>query len=898
MANTPREPGDGDGNVSADAGSNGHAKGKKRQRVALVVTLPTKRELYDKHLEDLTSSGLNAETIELSCVYSEAHRARLEELVARKWGTCGSALVFPFYLPGAAEPYAARVKAERPRKTGVRKDGSPKFAKYDQAANTGTYVYFAPRARNNNAYMPPDGEPLEVLGPLLWTEGEKKALALDQLGYVCVGLTGVGNWSAGKDPDSPGEGDRLHPLILKFVKIAGRPHVIVFDADSFTKWQVMQMAQKLAGLLLAAGATSVTFICPPLVDGGPKGVDDYLAAHGAEATRALIASAGPIEPLDPKQPLPRVRSVLRDDDAPIDAAALVPPGYEIQRDGSLWLAAKSEKKGDELVAHVPMFIVRKLVDVYSGDERLELVFLSTVGEAKVWRTISASRRAIGEARTMVAELVQLGAPVTSNSAARVVDWFEAYERVNARAYERVACVSRFGWHTVGGSSPVFVGACTYTADGDVDAADESPGQNSSANANAITLDARGDRRKVVDAMKPRGTLEGHLVALRRAWAADSVCAVAICAAFAATLLEPLRSPNFAVHLPGESSRGKTSMLKIAASVFGDPESAQIVASWNVTNVGAEIRAAQFCDLPQCYDEIGGGDPQAIEKLVYSLINGGGRTRAQRDLTLRETSSWRTVLLSTGERGLADEMAATGAQVRIVTLPVVGFGELTGAQIDELREACAANAGSAGDAWLRRVVATGPEDWEESRTIMREILGDLRARSPKDSLQGRVAGYFALLVVTETMLAEAFELGSDDGATMHGAFDALTQREPIQGIAERARDMVTDRILQEPEAFPEFEAATDEGTSIEPKRSGKTRYGFLRGERVYLIPASFRELCQKNRLSAREVLREWARLGWLDHEQGRFDKVVRIGAHTRRVYLLVATSIDQQTTVKP
>jgi len=890
VANTPRDPGDGDDDSSAESKASPPTPPpigrKKRQRVAVVVPLPTKRELSEKHRDELLACGLNDETIALACLYTETHGARLGALVARKWGNWGTAIVFMFFEPGATEPYGCRVKADRARRKGTKKNGKPNIVKYDQADDTGVYVYFPPRARLRNAFNPAEGEPLELV---VWVEGEKKSLALDQLGFVCVGLAGVWMWGTG---DTANDGDRPNDLILKHVKLAGRAHVICFDADSWSNSNVMLAAQRWAGVLLAAGATSVTFICPPLVDGGPKGIDDYLAAHGAEATRALIASAGPIEPLDPKQPLQRVRSVLRDDDAPIDAGALVPPGYEIQRDGSLWAAAKSEKKGDELVSHVPMFITRKLVDVYTGDERLELSFVSKLGESKVWRTISASRRAIGEARTMVAELAPLGAPVTSNSASKVVDWFEAYERVNTHAYERVACVSRFGWHTVGGSSPVFVGARTY-ADDDADA-DESPG----ANASSITLDARGDRRKVVDAMKPRGTLEGHLRALRKAWAADSVCAVAICAAFAATLLEPLRAPNFAVHLPGESSRGKTSMLKIAGSVFGDPESAQIVASWNVTSVGAEIRAAQLCDLPQCYDEIGGGDSQAIEKLVYSLINGGGRTRAQRDLTLRETSSWRTILLSTGERGLADEMAATGAQVRIVTLPVVGFGSLTAAEIDALREDCAANAGSAGDAWLREIVGIDAETWEESRATMRGALGTMRARSPKDSLRGRVAGYFALLVAVESMLAQVFELGAENGATMHGAFDALSDREPLAGIAERARDMIVDRRLAEPEGFVDLEGATDDGTSVEPKRTGKARYGFLRGDQVWLIPAAFRKLCADNRLTAREVLGEWKRLGWLRHDRGRLDKTVRVGAQTPHLYVLVATSTGQQTTDEP
>ena len=865
----PREPGDGDDDSSAESKPPTPTPigRKKRQRVAVVVPLPTKRELSEKHRDELLACGLNEETIALAFLYTETHGARLGALVARKWGNWGTAIVFMFFEPGATEPYGCRVKADRPRRKGTKKNGKPNIVKYDQADDTGVYVYFPPRARLRNAFMPAEGEPLDLV---VWVEGEKKSLALDQLGFVCVGLTGVWMWGAG---DTENEGDRLNDLILKHVKIAGRAHVICFDADARSNSNVMLAAQRFAGVLLAAGATSVLFICPPYVDGGPKGVDDYLGAHGAEATRALIASAGVIEPLDPKQPLQRVRSVLRDDDAPIDAGALVPPGYEIQKTGALWAAAKSEKKGDELVTHTPMFITRKLVDVYSGDERVELAFASKAEESKAWRTISASRRAIADARSMVAELALVGAPVTSNSAGKIVDWLEAYERVNIKAIPRIVCVSTFGWHRVGGES-VFVAGRTYSAEDD-----------DSTKPPSLVFDGRGNGRKVVAAMKPRGTLEGHSVALRRAWNADPVCAVAICAAFAATLLEPLRLPNFAVHLPGESSRGKTTMLKIAGSVFGDPESAQIVASWNVTNVGAEIRAAQLCDLPQCYDEIGGGDPQTIERLVYSLINGGGRTRATKELQQRETSSWRTVVLSTGERALADETAATGAQIRVVTLPVAGFGSLTGAEVDELREACAANAGQAGDEWLGRIVLNGADDWEEARTITREVLSDLRARAPKNSLQGRVAGYFALLVVTETMLFEAFELGQEHGQTMHAAFNALTQREAVRGIAERARDMVVDRALSDPESFPE---GTPE-VSIKTTGRGKSvrrRIGFQHAGYIYLIPGEFRQICKEHRFTTLEVVREWQRRGWLDFDAEHLTKLVRIGEQKRaRFYVL-------------
>lgn len=836
-----------------DAADGGGPKKPPRARPT-VVELPKKRELSERHLEHLKTSGLTADIAAEAELYTEINNHTIAAMLNRKSFSrlCGNGLVFPFFLPGGAEPIGYRVRPTNPRI--VKRNGKERRVKYEQADGSDVLVYFGPRARAGGWYA-------DASRALYWTEGEKKQLVFEMLGLTAVGLTGVFSFADKQHKEESGGEVRLHPHVREHVPVAGRDHVICFDSDAHDNDQVMLAARQLCGQLLAAGARSVKFVTPP-PGTAHKGIDDYFAAFGDEPTRALLDASGEIEPVDPKAPLQLACKVRALREAPISDQLRLPEGYEIQRDGTLWKLG-DEKHGDVKIARSPILIKRYLDDFYSHEARVDICY----ERDGIWLALCVGRKALIDSRTMVAEVGSFGAPVTSNSAARLVDWLEDLERVNVGRIERVACVSRSGWHTVD-EQRVFVLDRPIFEDDER----ELP----------LALDTRGDRKKMFGALAPRGDATKHLEALRRAFAADPICAAVMCGVLAATLLEPLGAPNFAIHLPGDSSRGKTSMLKIGASIFGDPNNASWVASWNTTPVGAELRATTLSDLPQCYDEVGSGDMAAVERLVYMLVNGDGRTRGRQDVSLRETPSWRTVVVSTGERELADEGTATGAQIRVIQLPVVQFGTLMAAEIDALREACATNAGSFGRQWIEMLL--GIDDWSQVRDLYRVATKTLRAHTT-DTLQGRVAAYFALLCVAE-MLASRIGLGDANGGTMVKLFADVGSRESVRPLADRAYELVQGWVMSEPQAFPELEVGGS-GNDEARQNAGKTRHGFRKEGLLIFIPNSLRSFCDEHRLSVREVVREWKLRGWLQYEPTRLTKVVRVGSTTLHYYVLNA-----------
>lgn len=161
--------------------------------------------------------------------------------------------------------------------------------------------------------------------------------------------------------------------------------------------------------------------------------------------------------------------------------------------------------------------------------------------------------------------------------------------------------------------------------------------------------------------KLKGTLAGWRDEVARLCRGNSRLVFAVSLAFASPLLQPGCAESGGFHLRSNSSDGKTTALRVAASVCGGPDYMQ---RWRATDNGLEALAMQHCDAPLLLDEIAQIDPKAAGDVAYMLANGGGKTRSERTGTrTRARLSWRVLFLSAGEIGLAQHMAEAGKMVR-------------------------------------------------------------------------------------------------------------------------------------------------------------------------------------------------------------------------------------------
>ena len=100
--------------------------------------------------------------------------------------------------------------------------------------------------------------------------------------------------------------------------------------------------------------------------------------------------------------------------------------------------------------------------------------------------------------------------------------------------------------------------------------------------------------------------------------------LSISAALAGPLLDLAGQEGGGVHFVGQSSRGKTTLLQAAASVWGRGASPGYVRAWRATANGLEGAAASATDTVLVLDELGQIDPHEAQAALYSLSNGGGK----------------------------------------------------------------------------------------------------------------------------------------------------------------------------------------------------------------------------------------------------------------------------------
>jgi putative DNA primase/helicase len=141
-------------------------------------------------------------------------------------------------------------------------------------------------------------------------------------------------------------------------------------------------------------------------------------------------------------------------------------------------------------------------------------------------------------------------------------------------------------------------------------------------------------------------------------------------AFSAPLLKVAGMLGGGLHFRGLSSSGKSTLLRLAASVCGSPG---LVSQWRATSNGLEGLAASCNDLLLPLDEIGEIAPRELDKAIYMLANGKGKTRMTKDADLDEAAIWRLALISSGEVSIREQLAKLnltameGQEVRLIDI---------------------------------------------------------------------------------------------------------------------------------------------------------------------------------------------------------------------------------------
>lgn len=399
-----------------------------------------------------------------------------------------------------------------------------------------------------------------------------------------------------------------------------------------------------------------------------------------------------------------------------------PIGYSVSAQSGI-----SKIDGEKIitVCRRPIVITEKTYNIEEKILKLKLAHMNTTGK---WKTLPAQSAAIIFNSRKLVDLAEQGLPVTSSNATQLVDFLDAFNVQNETVFPMTYSVSRGGWYTFDDTDYFVDPRCELS----------------------LTKDDKKIRVKIdsqsqfVQALKQHGSLKAWKKAYKLA-KKSPVARLIVAAAVAPILLKILGERNFLLYIYAPTRAGKTTALYLAASAVGNEK---IIRSFDATKNGLAGAAADVNDYPFLIDEKQVADnkiKEQLDSLVYALANGIGRTKLNKDSTLRKTTDWRTIPIMTGETLLLPDNVTGGANTRLITVaaPCVILDADT---CKEIRNIIAENFGLVFPLIIDKIFSIGKKTLRE---IYSKIVEFFTAEYP--NVLDEYRRYMAVLTLADALL---------------------------------------------------------------------------------------------------------------------------------------------------
>lgn len=561
----------------------------------------------------------------------------------------------------------------------------------------------------------------------------------------------------------------------------------------------------------------------------------------------------------------------------------VPHGYWLNGFAvGAWKRAASGALKYPPIEHCPI-VITAVDEEVDGRQRIRVAWKSG---PKAWRQQWLPREDAFSRRGIERHIAN-GFPVTSESSGQVVAYLAAYLATNARLIPRVRTTSTFGWQ---GDEGFIVGRTHIRPDGravTVDLDNPATWEPGAIGFKAAPDDAGGDA--LAAALRPAGTF--------RAWR-EAVQAVSrypratlgVIVSLASPLLEILDAPNFIADWAFRTSSGKTTVLQLGASVWGNPsvQASEFIRPWSATATNIERTAVTLRSIPLVLDDTAQARfPEQVSQAIYDLAKGQSKPRGTKTGTER-LSFFRLSVLSTGEQPAtsfgAGSQARGGAKTRALEISDAPFGgesPETGRVVREVKAALAENYGHAGPMWVAGLLQRR-ENWPDWRKRVAGFAKGYAAQA-SDGATSRVTDVRAILEFTHELAEEILALGipSPVGAVfpdiMLGVQDAASE--------ERALNAVVNEFVAQRKRFRgAVGAGTDPGPSgwigAVAGKQGRTVRPYI------AFPEHWMDaFLERMGLEKRAVMTGWKERDWLVRDHPHMTKKVTIdGVRSRMVCL--------------
>lgn len=253
-------------------------------------------------------------------------------------------------------------------------------------------------------------------------------------------------------------------------------------------------------------------------------------------------------------------------------------------------------------------------------------------------------------------------------------------------------------------------------------------------------------------------------------------------------IKPMTVPNIIVLFKGKTTTGKTTMARLIASMYGNPESLQL--TMNATSNALMKLASISNGVAFIADELGAAQSSLnMDQLIFSLSDGREKLRLNKDITMDKPDSFNTGIILTSENSLNDSLSQTpGLNVRYLE-----FGDIGWTKDAEESEFINEFISNSYGGLIREVTKTLIDHQEEMVDSFFEFREYLNSRiKSKHALTSRIVANLALIKMGSALLEKIF------GDKINHSFidtELIKVYELMIDLADQPTASVYDRVVE-------------------------------------------------------------------------------------------------------
>lgn len=336
------------------------------------------------------------------------------------------------------------------------------------------------------------------------------------------------------------------------------------------------------------------------------------------------------------------------------------------------------------------------------------------------------------------------------------------------------------------------------------------------------------------------------------------------ASLGSILLHDFNVDPFVVDMASKTSTGKTTALRVAASIWGTK---RLINEWNTTPIDLERKASILNSFPSMYDDTRKAKPYLLSDVVYQFSGGKSKGRGNVQ-SVDVVKTWNNILLSTGETSIVEYgNEKAGVSARVITLQDKPFND--GVNIRALYAGIESNYGHLGLAFIEQY-SKQKASYKDSFKAYEGIYID---KAGENEVMQRVARYFAVLMVAGEILNDIAGFEHDHYKNVDIAFNRM---------------LATNKTLDKPREL--LEGLLEE---LDASRNSITGAGYSEVYNTELKAIFHKDyLCvlskpMKDYLGheLRTITKEWEERGYLVTDEDRVQKSVKANGKKYRGYAI-------------